>query len=92
MSRVVDFGVFRPTLEKALADGDGAKGGRPPYDTVAMFKTLVLAAQNTVSDARMEFLIRDRLSRLRFLGSDLSAVGPDEKTTRPFRKKLTRAS
>jgi hypothetical protein len=29
---------------------------------VAKFKVLILAAQNTVSDARMEFLIRYRLS------------------------------
>jgi len=91
MSRVVDFELFRPALEKALAYGDGAKGGRPPYDQVAMFKVLILAAQNTVSDARMEFLIRDRLSWLRFLGFDLGAVTPDENTIRLFREKLTRA-
>ena len=91
MGRVVDFEVFRPVLEKALAYGDGARGGRPPYDPVAMFKVLILAAQNTVSDARMEFLIRDRLSWLRFLGFDLGAVTPDENTIRLFREKLTRA-
>jgi transposase len=91
MSRVVDFEVFRSALERALAYGDGAKGGRPPYDPVAMFKVLILAAQNTVSDARMEFLIRDRLSWLRFLGFDLGAVTPDENTIRLFREKLTRA-
>ncbi len=91
MNRVVDFETFRPALEKALAYGDGAKGGRPPYDPVAMFKVLILAAQNTVSDARMEFLIRDRLSWLRFLGFDLGAVTPDENTIRLFREKLTRA-
>ena len=91
MSRVVDFEVFRPALEKALAYGDSVKGGRPPYDPVAMFKVLILAAQNTVSDARMEFLIRDRLSWLRFLGFDLGAVTPDENTIRLFREKLTRA-
>ncbi|WP_217430814.1 transposase [Sphingomonas bacterium] len=51
---------------------------------------LILAAQNTVSDARMEFLIRDRLSWLRFPGIDLGAVTPDENTIRLFRKKLTR--
>ena len=56
-----------------------------------MFKVLILAAQNTVSDARMEFLIRDRLSWLRFLGFDLGAVTPDENTIRLFREKLTRA-
>jgi len=91
MSCVVDFEIFRPPLEKALAYGDGTKGGRPPYDPVAMFKVLILAAQNTVSDARMEFLIRDRLSWLRFLGFDLGAVTPDENTIRLFREKLTRA-
>ena len=91
MSRVVDFEVFRPVLDKALAYGSGGKGGRPPYDPVAMFKVLILAAQNTVSDARMEFLIRDRLSWLRFLGFDLGAVTPDENTIRLFREKLTRA-
>ena len=91
MGRLVDFEVFRPALQKALAYGDGAKGGRPPYDPVAMFKVLILAAQNTVSDARMEFLIRDRLSWLRFLGFDLGAVTPDENTIRLFREKLTRA-
>jgi hypothetical protein len=30
------------------------KGGRPPYDCVAMFKIMILAAQNNVADARME--------------------------------------
>jgi IS5 family transposase len=39
----------------------------------------------------MEFLIRDRLSWLRFLGFDLGAVTPDENTIRLFREKLTRA-
>ena len=56
-----------------------------------MFKVLILAAQNTVSDARMEFLIRDRLSWLRFLGFDLGAPTPDENRIRLFREKLTRA-
>jgi len=36
-------------------------GIRPPLtDPVAMLKVLVLAAQNNVADARMEYLIRDR--------------------------------
>ena len=91
LGRVVDFEVFRPTLVSALAYGDGAKGGRPPYDPVAMFKVLILAAQNNVGDARMEYLIRDRLSWLRFLGFDLGAATPDANTIRLFREKLTEA-
>lgn len=91
LDRVVDFAAFRPVLEAALAYSDGAKGGRPPYDPVAMLKLLVLAAQHNVSDARMEYLIRDRLSWLRFLGFALGAPTPDANTIRLFREKLTEA-
>jgi IS5 family transposase len=91
LGRIVDFGGFRPILDNALAYSDGAKGGRPPYDPVAMFKILILAAQNNVSDARMEYLIRDRLSWLRFLGFDLGAPTPDANTIRLFRERLTEA-
>lgn len=91
MARVIDFEVFRPALEEALAYSDGSKGGRPPYDPVAMFKVLILAAQNTVSDARMEFLIRDRLSWMRFLEFELGQPTPDENTIRSFRERLTKA-
>jgi transposase, IS5 family len=91
LERIIDFDAFRSTLVAALAYGDGAKGGRPPYDPVAMFKVLILAARNNVSDARMEYLIRDRLSWLRFLGFDLGAATPDANTIRLFREKLTEA-
>jgi hypothetical protein len=40
LSRIIHFEVFRPTRVAALAYGDGAKGGRPPYDPVAMLKVL----------------------------------------------------
>lgn len=92
LEEVVDFEAFRPTLEAALAYSDGSQGGRPPYDPVSMFKVLILAARHSVSDERMEFLIRDRLSWLRFLGFDLGAPTPDENTIRLFREKLTRAN
>ena len=91
MARIIDFEAFRPALEAALSYSDGSKGGRPPYDPVAMLKVLILAAQNNVSDARMEYLIRDRLSWLRFLGFDLGAATPDANTIRLFREKLTAA-
>lgn len=91
MARVIDFEAFRPLLDEALGYSDGSKGGRPAYDPVAMFKVLILAAQNNLSDARMEFLIRDRLSWLRFLGFDLGQPTPDENTIRMFRERLTGA-
>ena len=37
----VDFEIFRADLMSALSYSDGAQGGRPPFDSVMMFKILV---------------------------------------------------
>ena len=85
LERHVDFEAFRTVLMEALGYGVRAKGGRPPYDPVTMFKVLVL------SDERMEFLIRDRLSWLRFLRFQIGEPTPDQKTIWLFREKLTQS-
>jgi len=54
-----------------------------------MFKVLVLVSMHNLSAERMEFLIRDRLSWLRFPGFRIGEPVPDQKTIRPFREKLT---
>ncbi len=82
LDATVDFEYFRGWLVEGLGYGDGSKGGRPPFDPVSMFKALILQAQHNLSDARMEFMIRDRLSWMRFLGFDLGAPTPDENTIR----------
>ena len=89
LERTVDFEYFRGWLVEGLGYDDGSKGGRPPFDPVSMFKALILQAQHNLSDAKMEFMIRDRLSWMRFLGFDLGGPTPDEKTIRLFRNKLT---
>ena len=89
LEATVDFEYFRVWLVEGLGYGDGAQGGRPPFDPVAMFKILILQAQHNLSDARMEFMLRDRLSWLRFAGFDLGENTPDENTIRSFRNKLT---
>jgi hypothetical protein len=61
----VDFEMFRPDLDAALAYSDGAQGGRPPFDPVMIFKVLVIQTTNNFSDERAEFLINDRLSFMR---------------------------
>ena len=90
-SAAVDFEMFRAYLVAALAYSDGAQGGRPPFDPVMMFKILVIAATDNLSDERAEFLINDRISFMRFLGLSLSARVPDARTIWLFREKLTKA-
>ena len=56
-----------------------------------MFKVLILQASHSLSDERTEFLIKDRLSFMRFLGLGLSDPVPDANTLWTFREALTRA-
>lgn len=89
LNQTIDFEYFRGWLVEGLGYGDRSKGGRPPFDPVAMFKILILQAQHNLSDARTEFMIRDRLSWMRFLGFSLGDRTPDENTIRHFRNKMT---
>ena len=58
LNAIVPWEVLRKPLAKALKRSDGAKGGRPPYDPVLMFKVLVLQALYNLSDDQAEFMIR----------------------------------
>ena len=91
LALVIDFELFRDELEAALARSDRAKGGRPPYDAVLMFKVLVLQTLYTLSDDQTEYQIRDRLSFMRFLGLALEDRVPDAKTVWLYREQLTQA-
>src|ERR1700739_1651389 len=91
LSAVVDFELFRADLEAAVPRSDRAKGGRPAFDHVLMFKVLVLQVSHSLSDERTEYLIRDRLSFMRFLGLGLADTVPDANPILTFREALTRA-
>ncbi|MBR5759670.1 MAG: IS5 family transposase [Thermoguttaceae bacterium] len=91
LNQVVDWEMFRPTLESAVRRSKSSKGGRPPFDVVLMFKILVLQRLNNLSDDRMEYLITDRFSYRRFLNLELSDKVPDAKTIWKFRNDLSYA-
>jgi transposase, IS5 family len=89
--RIIDFEVFGVDLEAALSRSDRAKGGRPPYDAVLMFKVLVLQTLYTLSDDQTEYQLKDRLSFMRFVGLALHDAVPDAKTIWLYREQLARA-
>lgn len=88
INAVIDFEVFRNSIETGLCFSDGSKGGRPPYDAVLMFKVLVLQSLYNLSDDQIEFQIKDRLSFMRFLGLHLWNQIPDAKTVWLYRERL----
>jgi IS5 family transposase len=91
LNGLVPWEVFHKPLAKALKRSDGARGGRPPYDPVMMFKIMVLQALYGLSDDQAQFQIQDRLSFMRFLGLGLGDRVPDAKTIWLFREHLTQA-
>jgi IS5 family transposase len=65
-----------------------SNAGAKPIDAVLMFKILVLQQLNNLSDDRIEYQIRDRLSFMRFLGLQIESRVPDAKTIWLFRERL----
>ena len=88
---LVDFELFRPALAAAVPRADRSKGRRPPFDHVLMFKVLILQTMHSLWDERCEYLVKDRLSFMRFLGLGLADVVPDANTIWTFREALKSA-
>ena len=81
LSSLVDFEIFRPTLEASLFTGERkGNAGRPPIDCVLMFKILFLQRYYGLSDHQIEYQIVDRTSFRAFLGIENVDDVPDEKT------------
>jgi IS5 family transposase len=91
LNAIIDFEIFRNDLARAVPRADRAKGGRPAYDHVLMFKVLILQSCHSLSDERTEYLIKDRLSFMRFLGLSLAESVPDANSIWNFREALMRA-
>lgn len=92
LNKVINWEIFRPTLNKVFKKEAKGAGGRPPFDYVLMFKILVLQRIYNLSDDQAEYQINDRMSFMRFLGLHLGDRVPDAKTIWLFRDTLTRAN
>ena len=90
ISEVIDFEMFRNTLEAKVLNYDKKNNaGAKPFDVVLMFKILILQRYYGLGDRQIEYQILDRLSFKKFLGLESGDKVPDEKTVWAFREKLT---
>lgn len=86
--RNIDWEIFRSIIESATLEEDKGRGGRPHYDRIMLFKSIILQRFYNISDDQLEYQINDRLSFMRFLGLSLSDDVPDAKTIWLFKEKL----
>ncbi len=84
----IDWEAFRPELKRVHEKARKSNAGAKPIDVVLMFKLLVLQQLHNLSDDRIEYQVRDRLSFMRFLGLPLEDRVPDAKTVWLFRERL----
>ena len=87
---VIPWESFRPLLEEltGYATRDWAKGGKPPFDPVLMFKVLVRQKFHGLSDDATEEQIFDRTSFKNFLGLRIGEDIPDAKTIWDFPQRI----
>lgn len=90
LNEAVGFERFRSTLDKVHERHRKSHAGRKPCDVVVMFKMLVLGVLYNLSDAQVEYQVRDRVSFMAFLGLGPGDPVPDEKTLWLFRDRLSR--
>lgn len=84
----IDWEAFRGDLARVHTKKRKSNAGAKPIDVVLMFKVLVLQQLHNLSDQKIEYQIRDRLSFMRFLDLQLEDRVPDEKTVWLFRERL----
>ena len=89
--KIIDWESFRPIIASVLIRERKSNAGRPPYDCILLFKTIVLQRLYNLSDDQTEYQINDRMSFMRFLGLGLDDKVPDAKTIWLFKDTLTKA-
>src|SRR6266511_55879 len=83
IKKIVPWEDFRTDIEAVTET--------KPYDTILKVKIMVLQSLHNLSDDRTEYLIRDRISFMRFLDLELEDSVPDATTIWLFREALAQA-
>lgn len=91
LNEVVNWEMFRPTLDKVRKKERQNNSGAKGYDAILLFKILILQSLYRLSDEAMEFQILDRYSFSRFLGLHAASSIPDRTTIWLFREQLSKA-
>jgi IS5 family transposase len=92
LNQVVDWEQFRELIDRAREKPRKSPAGARGYDSILLFKILILQALYNLSDEAMEYQILDRYSFSRFLGIREGSKVPDATTIFRFRDELAQAN
>lgn len=91
LNAFIDWEFFRPYVRQAFRPRDPARGGRPAFDEIFMFKILVLQRIHDLSEEATELAVMERLTWHRFLGVHVGSRFPDKNTIWDFKQALINA-
>jgi IS5 family transposase len=91
LNKMIDWEQFRSLIDRAREKPRKSPAGAKGYDSILLFKILILQSLYNLSDEAMEFQILDRYSFSRFLGIRQGAKVPDATTIFRFRDELAKA-
>lgn len=80
INEVADWNAFRGVLDSVFPKNDKPNDDRQTYDSLLMFKILIIKRLYNLSLDQTEFQINDRISFMRFLDLGLENTVPDAKT------------
>jgi IS5 family transposase len=92
LNEAVDWEQFRELIERAREKPRKSPAGAKGYDSILLFKILILQSLYNLSDEAMEYQILDRYSFSRFLGIREGSKVPDATTIFRFRDELASAN
>ena len=90
LNKVVDWEQLREFIELSREKPRKSSAGAKGYDSILMFKILIIQALYNLSDERLEFQVLDRYSFSRFLGIQEGDKVPDATTIYRFREDLAK--
>ena len=87
LNKLIDFEIFRKNF-KSIYIQDESNQGRPAYDSIMMFKLLLLGQWYSLSDRDLSSSLRLRLDFMYFTGFTPTSKLPDYSTINKFRNLL----
>jgi IS5 family transposase len=88
LAKLINWENLRPELKGLFKVEESLHGGRTPYDSLQLFKAILLGQWHNLSDPKLEESLRVRLDFMLFTGFEISEDLPDETTLCRFRNRL----
>lgn len=88
LDEMIPWELFLPILNQVHDKKRKSNAGRKHTDVIVLFKMLILQHLYNISDEKLEYLVNDRLSFMKFLHLSIEDKVPDATTVWLFREEL----